>query len=193
MIIAGITGGIGSGKSTVCAVFEVLGVPVYYADEESKKLLDVPSISEMIAEKFGNELIKDGKVDRKQLAAVVFNDQLKLDELNRIMHPAVKDHFIDWCKMNKDAAYVLKEAAILFESGAYKQVQKVITVTAPVEMRISRVMKRDNVKRDEVEKRMAKQISEEEKIKRSDFVIFNNEEDLLIPEILKIHKELTGT
>ncbi|MCW3071326.1 MAG: dephospho-CoA kinase [Bacteroidetes bacterium] len=190
MIRVGITGGIGSGKSTVCRVFEVLGIPVYYADAEAKKLLDDPAILAILLEKFGKEIFDGDHIDRKKLAAVVFSDPEKLAFLNSIIHPAVKKHFLDWCDAHSDARYVLKEAAILFESEAYKQVQKVITVTAPAEVRIARVMKRDGTAREEVEKRIASQLNDEEKIKRSDFVLLNDEQQSLIPEILKIHQKL---
>lgn len=190
MITVGITGGIGSGKSTVCAVFELLDIPVYYADTEAKKILDDPEIQQLIRGTFGNEIINGSKIDRKKLAAIAFNDPQKLAALNSIVHPAVKQHFASWCEAHKSYAYVLKEAAILFESETYKNVQKIITVTAPPEVKISRVMKRDGVTREEVEKRMSSQISDEEKIKRSDFVLLNNEEELLIPSILEIHRQL---
>lgn len=190
MITVGITGGIGSGKSTVCAVFELLGIPVYYADAEARKILDDPEVRNVISKLFGNEVLNNNSVDRKKLAAIVFNDSQKLDKLNSIVHPAVKQHFADWCEAHKEHAYVLKEAAILFESETYKNVQKIITVTAPPEIKISRVMKRDGVSKEEVEKRMASQLSDGEKIKRSDFVLLNNEEQLLIPAILEIHGQL---
>jgi dephospho-CoA kinase len=141
-------------------------------------------------EKFGNTILKDGKIDRKLLGSIVFNDSQKLFMLNEIMHPAVKEHFNKWCSLHNDSAYVLKEAAILFESESYKSVQKIITVTAPVELRIARVIKRDQAFREDVMKRIASQISDEEKIKRSDFVLVNDEKELLIPEILKIHNQL---
>jgi dephospho-CoA kinase len=191
MIRAGITGGIGSGKSTVCSVFEVLGVPVYYADAEAKKLLDDPAILSAILQKLGNEVLTENRIDRKKLAVVVFNDAAKLAELNAIVHPAVKKHFSDWCDAHEHFPYVLKEAAILFESEAYKQVQKIITVTAPPEIRIGRVMKRDGSSRMEVEKRIGAQLNDEEKVKRSDFVLVNDEQQLLIPEIMRIHRELS--
>lgn len=190
MIIAGITGGIGSGKSTVCSVFEILGVPVYYADDESKKLFQDPVISDFILDKFGKTILSDGKIDRKLLGSIVFNDPEKLAVLNEIMHPAVKNNFNKWCEFHSDSAYVLKEAAILFESESYKGVQKIITVTAPVDMRIARVVKRDQVSREDVLKRIASQMSDEEKIKRSDFVLVNDEKELIIPEIIKIHQQL---
>ncbi|MCW3102357.1 MAG: dephospho-CoA kinase [Bacteroidetes bacterium] len=190
MIRVGITGGIGSGKSTVCRVFEVLGIPVYYADAEAKKLLDAPPILSALLENFGNELLEGEHINRKRLASLVFSDPAKLALLNSIVHPAVKKHFLDWCDAHTHAPYVLKEAAILFESEAYKQVEKVITVTAPSEIRMARVMKRDGATREEVEKRIASQLSDEEKIKRSDFVLLNDEEQLLIPQIISIHEAL---
>jgi len=190
---AGITGGIGSGKSTVCRVFELLGIPVYYADAEAKKLLDTLPIRSALLENFGKELLDGEQVNRKKLAALVFNDPAKLALFNSIVHPAVKKHFLDWCDAHSDAPYVLKEAAILFESEAYKQVEKVITVTAPAEVRMARVMKRDGATREDVEKRIASQLSDEEKIKRSDFVLLNDEEQLLIPQIIRIHEALKQT
>jgi dephospho-CoA kinase len=192
MIIAGITGGIGSGKSTACAVFEQLGVPVYYADAESKKLFLNEEIKSLLKTKFGEEIFINGEVDRKLLAALVFSNAAKLKELNSIMHPAVKKHFEEWCRVYSAHPYVLKEAAILFESEAYKGVQKIITVTAPMDIRINRIIKRDGISKAEVQKRISSQMNDEEKISRSDFHILNNEEELMIPQILKIHKELSG-
>lgn len=187
-MIVGITGGIGSGKSTVCKVFEMLGVPVYYADEESRLLLNDPDILKKISEIFGPEVITSGKADRKKISSIVFNDKAKLASLNSIVHPAVIAHFDNWCKTHSEFSYVIKEAAILFESETYKNVQKIITVTAPVDVRIERVMKRDNVTEEEVRRRMSHQISDEEKIKRSDYVLVNDEESLLIPQIIKLHQ-----
>jgi len=188
----GITGGIGSGKSTVCRIFELLGVPVYYADDEAKNILDTNSdVLNKVIETFGKEVINDsGRVDRKKLASVVFNSPEKLGALNKIVHPAVGKHFQEWCFLNSRSAYILKEAAILFESGAYKNVDKVITVVAPEEMRIQRVIARDKISREEVESRISKQISDEEKISRSAFIITNDEQQMVIPQVLKIHNEL---
>lgn len=194
MIKAGITGGIGSGKTTVCEVFELLGVPVYYADLEAKNMLDNdPAVFQAIIKLFGNNVLQSlGKIDRKKLAAAIFNDKNKLEALNRIVHPAVALHYEQWCLNNNSAPYTVKEAAILFESGSYRNVDKIITVTAPAGLKIERVMKRDKVSSGEVEKRMAAQLTDEEKMKRSDFVIINNEAQLLIPQVLKIHNELSG-
>jgi dephospho-CoA kinase len=192
MIIAGITGGIGSGKTTCCKIFELLGVPVYYADDEAKKLLFDPVISKQITDTLGEKILVEGRIDRKLLAAQVFNDLEKLSRLNSIIHPAVKEHFTLWCTKHHNDSYVLKEAAILFESGTYKNVDRIITVTAPVEMRIERSMKRDKVSREEVESRISKQLSDEEKIKRSDHVLLNDESTLLIPQIIELHRILSS-
>jgi dephospho-CoA kinase len=192
MMIVGITGGIGTGKSTVCSVFETLGIPVYYADAEARKLLESPSIANALAEVFGAGIIIQGKADRKKIATLVFNDKQKLEQLNSIVHPVVKEHFASWCEQHLDYPYVIKEAAILFESGTYKQAHKIITVTAPLELKISRVMKRDTISEEEVRKRVNNQLSDDEKVKRSHYVLVNDEKQLLIPQILKIHGELTA-
>lgn len=192
MLKVGITGGIGSGKTTVCKVFRMLGIPVYYADEAAKELLRThPKILSGLRELFGNEVFDEtGMPDRQKIAAVVFPDKEKLSKLNALVHPLVGEHFDEWVKEQEGAPYILKEAAILFESGTYKQMDKIITVTAPAETRIERVMKRDKVTAEEVRKRLANQISDEEKIKRSDFVIHNGDHDLVLPQVMKVHEEL---
>ncbi len=193
MLKVGITGGIGSGKTTVCKLFELLGVPIYSADDESKKLLDEDkNVKAQILDLFGKEIVDDsGYVDRKKLAGIVFKDKGQLEKLNAVLHPAVGLHFENWLK-KQNTPYVLKEAAILFESGAYKQVDKVILITAPVELKVQRTMKRDSVSKEEVERRIALQLSDEEKIKRSDFVVRNDELELLIPQVLALHSALMG-
>jgi dephospho-CoA kinase len=192
MIKIGITGGIGSGKSTVCAVFELLAIPVYYADDEAKKILDADAVRKSIIAVFGNDVLNGkGAVDRKKISSIVFNDKKKLEQLNSIIHPAVADHFTNWLKQHSSYKYIVKEAAILFESNAYKQVDQVITVVAPTELRIKRTMQRDAISKEQVEQRMNYQMSDEEKIKRSQFVIHNDEEQLLIPQILLIHEQLS--
>ena len=187
----GITGGMGSGKTTACRVFELLGIPVYYSDEESKKILSSDKIVRVeLLQLFGNDILDaDDKIDRKKLATLVFNNKLALDQLNAVLHPAVGKHFEKWLLIQQ-APYIIKEAAILFESGAYKQVEKVITVTAPLELRIKRILKRDNTSREEILQRIERQMSDEEKIERSDIVLVNDEEVLLIPQILKVHQSL---
>lgn len=192
MIKVGITGGIGSGKSVVCNIFQTLGIEVYSADNEAKKMLDDSQMKEKILEIFGSQILKSGLVDRKKLAEIVFKDKLALQKLNSIIHPAVKKHFDDWAKMPHDSPYVLKEAAILFESGTNKGLDFVITVTAPEELRLKRVISRDKISEAEVLKRMENQMTEKEKIKLSDFVIKNDEQDLLIPQVLEIHNKILG-
>lgn len=192
MIKAGITGGIGSGKTTVCRIFEILGVPVYYADDKAKNILDSNSeVLNKVVEIFGSAILEDKKrIDRKKLAEIVFNDKEKLDLLNKIVHPAVARDFEDWCDEKRNYPYVLKEAAILFESGSYKSIDRIITVTAPVELRIQRVINRDSISREEVTSRMSRQMSDEEKISLSSFVIINDEQQLVIPQVLEIHAQL---
>ncbi len=192
MIKVGITGGIGSGKTTVCKVFKILGVPIYFADIRAKVILDTnEEVKLKIINCFGNELLSDsGFVDRIKLAAFVFNSKEKLEKLNAILHPLVQIDFENWLKQHATYNYILKEAAILFESGSFKNLDSIITVIAPLDLRISRVMFRDDISKSQIESRIDKQISDEEKIKRSQFVIYNNEEEFLIPQILKIHKQL---
>ncbi|MES2285213.1 MAG: dephospho-CoA kinase [Bacteroidota bacterium] len=193
MIKIGITGGIGSGKTTVCKVFELLGVPVYYADIEAKQILDSNlEVRSNILNTFGNSVLNnEEKIDKKKLASLVFNNKENLEKLNSIVHPAVREHFENWLQQHSTQKYILKEAAILFESGSYKLVDKVIAVVAPLELKISRTMQRDKVTQAEVELRISNQLNDEEKIKRSQFVIHNDEQQLLIPQILNIHDQIT--
>ena len=193
MLKLGITGGIGSGKTTVCRLFELLGIPVYYADEESKKLLDADKqVKEQVVKVFGDSILNDaGIIDRKKLAEIVFNNKEQLEKLNTILHPAVGLHFENWQK-KQTSPYILKEAAILFESGAFKQVDKVLTIITPLELKIQRTIKRDGISREEVINRMQHQMNDEEKVKRSDFVIKNDEQELLIPQVLDLHNQLVN-
>lgn len=192
MIKVGITGGIGSGKTTVCKVFELLGVPVYYADIEAKQILDSNlEVRSNILKTFGNSVLNDEeKIDKKKLASIVFNHKENLEKLNSIVHPAVREHFENWLQQHSTQKYILKEAAILFESGSYKLVDKVIVVVAPLELKISRTIHRDKVTKAEVEQRISNQLNDDEKIKRSQFVIHNDEQQLLIPQILSIHAQI---
>ena len=194
MLKVGITGGIGSGKTTVCKVFALLGIPVFYSDEESKKLLyNDLALRREVSKVFGSDVINaEGKIDKKRLAVVVFSNKEKLEQLNAILHPAVGIRFEEWVKEHEQNKYILKEAAILFESGANIQVNTVITVTAPQDLKIQRAMQRDTITREQVEQRMKNQMSDEEKIKLSQFVIYNNEVQLLIPQVLKIHSLLVA-
>ena len=189
MKIVGITGGIGSGKSIICRIFNSLGVPVYNADESAHSLYErYPEIVKKIVKEISENVVdKNGKIIRKNLAEIVFSNPDKLKILNSIVHPAVKDDFESWSSNYRSYSYVLKEAAILFESGAYTACDKIITVTSPLELRISRVRERDHKSRLETEQIISKQLDDEEKIKKSDFIIVNDELQLILPQVLKIH------
>ncbi len=192
MIKIGITGGIGSGKTTVAKVFEQLGIPVYNADYWAKAIMNTePLVKQRLTELFGKDIYdSEGKADRKKIAEIVFKDKNKLNELNSVIHPAVWLHGKNWLRQHADKPYILKEAAILFESGGDKGLDKVITVSAPKELRLQRVINRDNVTAEEVTARMANQWDDEKKIALSDFVIVNDDKTLVIPQVMKIHKQL---
>jgi dephospho-CoA kinase len=189
MLKIGITGGIGSGKTTVCRIFELLNVPIYYADEASKKLLvSDPGIKKEIVAVFGEEVLDEQQaISRKKIAERVFGNESELKKLNAIMHPAVALHFESWLKDHASQPYILKEAAIMFESGAYRQMDKIITVSAPEELRIARVLNRDVTTKEEIQRRIQAQLSEEERIKRSHYVIVNDEQQLVIPQVISLH------
>lgn len=184
--IIGLTGGIGSGKSTIANYYMSLGIPVYIADDEAKQILYTPDAVRELEAVFGSGVMTDGKPDRAKLADVVFSDAGKLNMLNAIIHPKVAAHFKAWLDKHKDAAIVIKEAAILFESGSYKDCDKIILVTAPEELRIERVMKRDNVSRQKVLERMASQWDDKKKEALSDFVIENTDIDKAKLQAVKI-------
>jgi dephospho-CoA kinase len=187
----GITGGIGSGKSIVCKVFELLGVPIFYADNEAKKIYDDEKVKTLLINKYGFEIyLPDGKLNKEKLSKIIFSNQDELKYINSLIHPLVAKAYSEWCEKHKHIPYTLKEAAILFESGAYKELDKVITVSAPVELRINRVMKRDNLTRIQILERMKHQWEEEKRIKYANFVIYNDDEHLVIPQILDLHKKL---
>jgi dephospho-CoA kinase len=190
MLKIGITGGIGSGKTTVAKVFETLGIPVYYADDEAKRIMNEDEgLKKKIVASFGKESYESGKLNRAYLASVVFNDSYKLDLLNSIVHPATIKDAEQWMQ-NKNTPYTLKEAALLFESGAAENLDYVIGVTAPQPLRIKRVMERDAITREEVLKRINRQIEEDIKMKLCDFVIVNDEQQLVIPQVIQLHKQL---
>lgn len=171
--IIGLTGGIGSGKTTVANYLIEKDIPVYITDDEARKITDSKKVISKIKEIFGNTVIEHNKVNRVALANIVFNDKEKLAQLNAIIHPEVKKHFKKWLKSKIDYNFVIKESAILFESNSYLDCDAVIMVTAPLETRIARTMKRDNSSRESVLQRINNQMLEEEKIKKSDFVIEN--------------------
>lgn len=191
MIQLGVTGGIGSGKTTVCKVLEQFGIPVYNADEEAKKLLDSKAIGQKVIQAFGNNILHtSGTIDRKKLATLVFEDEQKLAVLNSIIHPALAIHYSEWLSSKKKYSLVVKEAAILFESGSYKGMDKIVSVYAPQELRIKRAMQRTNASRSEIMSRIKKQLPEKEKMKRSDFVLYNDEKKMLLPQLILMLKQL---
>ena len=174
--IIGLTGGIGSGKTTVANYVQSKGVPVYISDLEAKKVMELPEIIEQITSVFGNDIIKeDNSLDREKLSSIVFNHPDKLKKLNAIVHPAVKKHFDKWVDSHKNYSYLVKEAAILFESGSYKDCDYIISVTAPIETRIQRVIERDATTREKVLLRINNQISDADRIAKSNYVIINEE------------------
>ncbi len=187
----GITGGIGSGKSTVCQIFKILGTPVFEADLVAKTLLDSNTeIRNGLVALFGKEIYgSNNRVDRKMLANLIFNDDLVLEQVNRLVHPAVRNEFIRWSKI-QDNKYIIHEAAILFETGFYKMMDYTILVSAPEELRIERVTKRENIKPEIVRERIAKQWTDEDKRKLTTFELVNDNKKLIIPQILEIDKNL---
>ena len=190
MLKIGITGGIGSGKSTVAKIFEVLGIPVYYADEAAKKLMNEDELLKAkLITAFSDEVYTAGKLNRGYLSSLVFKDAAKLRLLNSIVHPAVIAAADNWLQL-QTTHYALKEAALLFESGAQEHLDKVIGVSAPKALRINRVMKRDNVTREDVIARMDKQVDENIKMKLCDFIIINNDQEILIPQVVALHQQL---
>jgi dephospho-CoA kinase len=188
--IVGLTGGIGSGKSTVASFFRKAGIPVYIADEAARKLMDSPQILALIRQSFGDAVFAGDTLDRNALASIVFGDPDKLRTLNQIVHPAVARHFADWVASHENAPLVIKEAAVLFESGSYKDCDSIITVTAPVETRIERVMKRDGASRESVLKRVENQWDDAKKIALSDFVIHNTNLPETTSQVAEILKKL---
>lgn len=183
----GLTGGMGSGKSIVAKVFETLGIPVFDADTYAKKILvtDI-HIQQKIKQLFGECSYENGQLNKAYLANIVFNDPYKLTQLNNIVHPATIEGANNWMKQ-QTSPYMIKEAALIFEAGADKHLDIVIGVFAPVEIRIQRVMMRDNIGREHVEARMKNQMDEEEKMKLCNHVIINDEKQLIIPQVLSLH------
>ena len=190
MFRIGLTGGIGSGKSTVAHVFEILGIPVYYADKEAKRLMNEdPEIRKQLITHFGEEAYKDNLINRRFLAEIVFKDKEKLHLLNSLVHPITIARAEEWM-VQQNTPYVIKEAALIFESGSQENLDYVIGVSAPLALRIQRTMKRDGVTREEVLNRMQHQIQESIKMRLCDFVIRNDEQHLVLPQALALHEKL---
>ena len=190
MLKIGLTGGIGSGKTTVAKIFEAFGVPVYYADDRAKWLMNnKKSMKSAIIRLFGEESYKGNKLNRKHIASIVFGNNDELIKLNQIVHPAVASDFDNWCTV-QNSPLVIKEAAILIESGGMETVDKVIVVKAHVKTRIKRVMERDNVSEESVHDRLNHQMTDSQRAKYADFMIDNGGKQMLIPQVKLILQDL---
>ncbi|MDN5289303.1 MAG: dephospho-CoA kinase [Mucilaginibacter sp.] len=191
MLKIGLTGNIGSGKTTVAKVFELLGIPVFYADDEAKKVMITDAILiNAIKQTFGApSYFDDGALNRKHIAGIVFNNEAELKKLNALVHPATFRAFDNWLLNIRNAPYVVKEAALLFESDSYKMCDRSLLVSAPLQTRMSRVMQRDHVSLAEVESREARQFTEERKKQLADDIIINDDQQLVIPQVLALHKQ----
>jgi dephospho-CoA kinase len=186
----GLTGGIGSGKSTAAQIFEVFGIPVYYADIEAKRLMnDDQQVRDEIIKVFGEQAYPNNSLDRKYISSIVFSDPSKLELLNGIVHPATKRDSEKWM-LSQTTPYAIHEAALIFEAKVNERLDYVIGVSSPEELRIQRAMQRDNVNREEVIKRMDRQLDEKIKMSNCDFILINDEQQLLIPQVLALHQKL---
>jgi dephospho-CoA kinase len=192
MLQIGVTGGIGAGKSLVCRIFQVLGAPIYDADTRAKLLMVRDAVlMEQVKEAFGKDAYDiDGRLNRRYLAKQVFSDAEKVQRLNQLVHPRVAEDARIWAEERQHYPYVIREAALLFESGANARVDAVLTVTAPANLRIERVLARDPQRsREEILQIIEKQMSEEEKIAKSDYVLHNDGQHLILPQILQLHQQ----
>ena len=186
----GLTGGIGSGKTYISNIFKSLGIPLFNSDIEAKRLMNSSKkLISQIKKEFGEDIYTNENFNKEKLSSIVFSNSDKLQKLNSLVHPIVKEEFNTWCK-KQTSPYVIKEAAILFESKSHLGLEAVICVSAPLELRIKRILERDNSTENEIKKRIENQISQEEKEKLSDYIIVNDERNLLLPQIIKIHEEL---
>ena len=191
MLVVGVTGGIGSGKTTVCKIFETLGIPVFYADDEAKKLYEDKKIIAKVVKLFGKKILDSTKkIDKKKLASIVFNSKTSLTKLNVLIHPEVKRKFDAWKNKKSAVKYVIKEGAIMIESGSHNDIDYLVSITADKILRINRIINRDKVNIADVEKRISKQISDKERVKYSDEIIMNDGTHSLIEQVLKIHQHL---
>ena len=191
MLNIGITGNIGSGKTTISKIFEVLGVPVFYADESAKSVMITDmALIEGIKSAFGtNAYLNDGSLNRKYIADIVFKDEAKLNKLNSLVHPATFRAFDAWLSIQKNKApYILKEAALLYETDAYKGCDETIMVKAPLDLRVKRVMHRSGLTRQEVQNRDSKQFTEDRKAALANHIIINDDSQLVIPQVLELHR-----
>lgn len=191
MLKIGITGGIGSGKTTVCRVFELLGIPIFYADTVAKLIMNTdPVLKEEILKTFGEKsYLMDGELNRSYISSIVFKNESELDKLNALVHPAVFRAFDKWLGIHYDAPYIIKEAALLFETKSYTMCDLSVLVVSPEALRVQRVIARDAISQDEIALRMKRQLSDEQKMKLADHILFNDESRLLIPQILELDQQ----
>lgn len=190
MKIVGITGGIGSGKSTVCRIFQILNIPIYDADSHAKALMHEDTVKQQIITTFGTEAYLNDQLNRDYMAQQVFSDGNKVEQLNSIVHPALAKHFKQWGK-EQSSPYVIKEAAILIESGSHQACDVVVNVSAPITLRIQRIKTRDTFRSEtEIQGIIDKQLSDEERNQIADFTLTNDEKSLLIPQVLKLHQAI---
>ncbi len=186
----GVTGGIGSGKTTVCRIFSILGIPVFSADDEARRIMNTdPDLIGKLNSMTGRDLYASGRLDRPELAKLIFNNRDLLEKVNSVVHPRVFENFGKWVN-SQTSPYAIMEAAILFESGADKIVDKILTVVTPVCERIRRLVAGNKFTSEQVMERINNQINDEARVKRSDFIVYNSENDMIIPAILAIHKRL---
>jgi dephospho-CoA kinase len=191
MMRIGITGGIGSGKTAVCNIFRGLGIPVYDADTHAKILMsENQAIKCALIDYFGNEVYKNGTLNKPVLAQIIFSNKAALEFVDNIVHPAVENDFVQWSEIQKNVPYVIQEAALLFERNLYKALDYIITVTCPEELRIQRVMERDKTTREDVLQRMQHQLPDYDKVRKSDFVVINDNRESLIEQVHKIHLQI---
>jgi dephospho-CoA kinase len=192
MLKIGISGGIGSGKTTVCRIFETLDIPVYYADLRAKELYNEnEDIKGNIKSLFGENIYNyNSKIDLKKIAEIVFKDNQKLLQLESIIHPGVFRDFEQFCLLNKSKKFIIKEAALLFESGSYKNLDKIIVMDSPLELRIKRTIARDHLSKEEIMARISRQWSDEQRLSLADYVIHNDEKTMLIPQVMAIFEQI---
>jgi dephospho-CoA kinase len=192
MLKIGLTGSIGSGKSTIAKVFELLGVPVYFTDIEAKRILYEPDVMGKVIERYGEYVLSnDGTLDKNKLASKVFNDTAELQWLNSLIHPKVRRDFMNWVQSNTVFSYIIQESAIMLETGFSSFFDKIVVVTCPEDERIHRVLSRDKMTIEQVKERMENQWSEELKITKADYIIVNDDRSLAVPQVIGLHKLFT--